>query len=274
MSSKKPDPAQQELAREQAYNMRRSQMLQEQVWNQAQQDATVDRQRSTEQYEFNRGLQEEARARDKFFFDRYKNTTMRQEDEFLRRVDEFDTEETQGRLARRGLADVQQGMLSARRAGNDMLRRRGVNIASARSVGSMAGLDVAQAGAEASAFSTAAEAARREGMTLRTVATGLGNPLGASDGYQRTSSAFGGAALGASGRPLDWSTGMVGQFGSQSVNAGNGANAAFDSMARNRGSGGFNWSNAISSGAAAGGSTGNWYAAALAAMVGGFGGGR
>ena len=235
MSRKKappPDPAQQSLAYAQADATRENIAMQREMWNRALGLQEKDSERAEEQYQFNRGLQTEAADRDRFFFDRYKNTAMRNEDEFFKLVDAYDTEDNRSQLAAQGMADVESGLAAARQGTAQAMARRGVDVGSARYAGAMTGMDLAAAAAKASAANTAREAARREGMDLRMVAAGLGNPLGASTSYMGASSGFGGTAMGMSGRGLDWTTGRTDAAARSAQAFGANANSAFDSINR------------------------------------------
>ena len=247
MSSSKPpppDPAQQELARAQADASRMYTELAREQFNEAMGFAKTEADRGNEQYQFNRGLQEESSARDRFFFDRYKNTTMRNEDKFFESVDNFDTNAERERLANAGMADVEMQTAAARQGTARGLAARGVNPGSARSISAMAGLDYQGAMGKASAANVAREAARREGMSLRATAAGMGNPLGASTGYMGASSDFGRTAMGAGATGFNNAAGLFGSASGSGHNAAGAANSLFSSIGqqhKNRADAGVNW---------------------------------
>lgn len=244
MSRKKPDPAQQELARAQADASQRQMNLQEQMFQRALGLQEEDGVRSARQLALNEEWQREALADRDFFRDRWDQTTRRQEDEFFRQVDEFDTESNRRQLAAQGLADVQAQLGRARRDTGMALRRRGVDPGSARAIGAMAGMDIDEAAAGASAFNTALTAARREGLDLRRVAAGITNPLGTSQQFQANASNFGGISLDMGARGLNWFTGQAQGAGRMANDFASGANSAFESVNRQRNSG-FNWEQAL-----------------------------
>jgi len=256
MSSSKPpppDPAQQELARAQAESARLYTGLAREQFNEALGFAKSEAARGDEQYRFNRGLQEEAASRDRFFFDRYKDTTMRNEDKFFESVENFDTNAERERLANAGMADVEMQTAAARQGTARGLAARNVNPGSTRSISAMAGLDYQGAMGKASAANVAREAARREGMSLRATAAGMGNPLGASTGYMGASSDFGRTALGTGATGFNNASGLFANASGSGHNAAGAANSMFNSIGQqhaNRANAGVNWGQVAAQGLA------------------------
>lgn len=254
MSSRKPPPpsqAQQDLAAAQADATRRYMDLSEQQFNQALDLAKVDSARADEQYQFQRGLQTEAANRDRFFFDRYKDTTLKFEDEFFKRVNDFNEGQAADKYAAEGIADVEQQTAAARGNLTRGLAARGVNVGSARAVGALGNLEYTAALGKASAANLAREAARREGLSLKAQAAGLGNPLGASSGYMDASAGFGEGAVRIGGQGFRNASGLFGGAMNAATGLGSAANQTFDSVNRQwnaRANASVNWGQVLAQG--------------------------
>lgn len=237
MASKKapkPDPAQQELARAQAENMRQTTALTAEQFAWMKQLAEQERIRGDEQWNFQRGLATEAADRARRLDDRYWSTTARQEDAFYDLVDQFDAPAEGVRRSGQAIADVESSLDVGRGALWRGLSARGINPNSGVMLSSLADMELEGALAKASASTMAHEAAKREGLNLRAMAAGLGGNLqGASGGYLGQASGFGTSALNSGGAGLrgagaawdGYTTGMQSAIG-----WGSSANDTFNSV--------------------------------------------
>lgn len=201
MSSKKPpkpDPAQQELARTQAATMREQTAMSRDQFAQMMAMAQEDRARGDQQFEYYRGLQDEARSRAQRLDDRYWSTTARQEDAFYDMVDRYDTSAERDRMAGAAISDIEGAAELGRGAMGRGLAARGLNAGSAAAITSMMDGERDTALAKAAAATASQAAARERGFNLRAQAAGLGGNLqGQSAGYLGQAGGFGGDSLNA-----------------------------------------------------------------------------
>lgn len=115
---------------------------------------------------------------------RYWDTTARQQDKFYQAVDNYDSATERERIGRSAVADVEQSSAMGMQEMQRNLSRRGVNPGSAAAISAMGDMQSNADLAKAGALTMAQEAARREGINLRGVASGLGGNLsGAAQGY-------------------------------------------------------------------------------------------
>lgn len=115
---------------------------------------------------------------------RYWDTTARQQDKFYQAVDQYDTAAMRDQIGRSAGADVEQASAMGMQEMQRGLARRGVNPGSGAAIAAMGDMQQESMLARAGAMTMAQEAARREGLNLRGVASGLGGNLsGAAQGY-------------------------------------------------------------------------------------------
>lgn len=149
---------------------------------------------------------------------RYWDTTAKQQDAFYRMVDEYDSPGAQEREATRATADVAQGAATARAGLSRSMARMGVNPGSGAYFSAMNDSAMDEGLARAGAATMAREAARREGLSLRAQAAGLGGNLtGASSGYLGQSGGFGMGSLNAMGSGMNAIGAAQGGFNSNNA---------------------------------------------------------
>jgi hypothetical protein len=237
MGSKKappPDPAQQELARAQAAAMTRQQDMSEEQFKQMMDMANVDRQRGDEQFNWYKGLQDEAMTRSKRLDDRYWDTTAKQEDQFYKTVNEYDTAAERDRMAGAAMSDIEAASERGKGAIGRASAARGLNMGSPAALGMMIDSNTDTSLAKAAAATASQAAAREKGFMLRAQAAGLaGNLNGASAGYMGQASGAGGDALAAGSTGLKSNLAAWGGYNQGMGTAqgwGNGASSTYNSL--------------------------------------------
>lgn len=237
MGSKKappPDPAQQALAYAQADAMKEQLGLTRDYYGWAKQQAEIDRQRGDEQFNWYRGLQDEAMDRSRRLDDRYWNTTAKQEDQFYNMVDQYDTAAERDRIAGAAMSDVEGAAQASRLGLGREIAARGLNSGSGAYLGALADNATDFSLAKAAAATASQAASREKGFNLRAMAAGLGGNLqGASAGYLGQAGDAAGAGLNAGTQGLRsaataWSGLNQGMTGA--MNWGGSANSTFNSL--------------------------------------------
>lgn len=271
----KPSPQQNALAQAQADAMRDQMTMNREVWAWMRPLAEQEAARGLQEWEFQKGLAEESAARARRYDERYWDTTAKQEDEFYKLVDQYNSDAEGERMSGRGIADVENQLGSARGALVRGMTARGWNPNSAALQSSMADMELEGALAKASASTLAFEAAKKEGLNLRAMAAGLGGNLtGAGANYTGMAGNLSGGALAAGGRGLagaGQATGAYNQGQNVAIGWGNSANNTYNSIAeqnyrRSQAGGGFGSFLGNVVGTTAGAFAGGWGSAAGAAF--------
>ena len=136
------------------------------------------------------------------------------QDEYLQQVKSFDTEANRERMAGMAIADVNQAISEQRGQTVRQMGRMGINPASGNFAATMAGMETSAALGKAAAANMAREAARREGMSMRAAASGMGAS------YLGQASGFGMQALGAGGMGMDAVSAAANGFGANNASWG------------------------------------------------------
>jgi hypothetical protein len=270
---------QKRLASAQADATYEQQKLSREQYDWSRQQAEIDRQRGDEQFNWYRGLQDEAMTRSRRLDDRYWNTTAKQEDAFYDAVNKYDTAAERDRMAGRAMADVESAAELGRGAWSRGLAARNLNAGSSAAILGLMDGEGDTALAKAAAATASQAAAREKGFNLRAMAAGLGgNTQGASSAYMNQASGAGGDALQAGGQGLRsaqaaWSGFNQGQ--NTAIGWGQSANSTFNSinqynLGRAQQGGGFNVGGALLGGLKGFASGGLW-GAGIGALGGGLG---
>lgn len=239
MGSKKtppPDPAQQELARAQVSNMQEQSAMSKEQYAWMKQMAESQQTRGDEQFAFQRGLAETSQANAvqdrQFFYD----TTGQQVRAFNDEVNNYNAAGMGDQMAGRAMTDI-EGQLAAGRANfGRAMSVRGLNAGSPAAMAMMMDQELDGSLAKAGAATMARDAARREGLQLRSAAAGLGSAfggmsmsgMGQASGMGMQSLGAGSAGLSAAGAAgSSFNQGMAGAAG-----WGAGANSTFNSVAQ------------------------------------------
>ena len=237
MGSKKappPDPAQQELARTQADAMRDQLAFNKDVY--ADMKSMADRQEALglEQFNWQKGLAQDAKARSDKYDALFDATTGKQVKAFSDAVDDYDTAAERDKIAGRAIADVEGGLGRAYSNFGRMAGLRGLNPASAAYLSSLSDMALDGGLASAAAGTMAQEAARREGLNLRATAAGLGGSYGSlAAGAAGQAGGFGMTSLGAAGAGMGAMGAAAGTFNqgqSAAINWGASANTSYNSL--------------------------------------------
>ena len=132
----------------------------------------------------------------KKYDERYWATTAKQQDEFYKTVDDYDTSARRDEMAGQAGADVEQATEINNQALQRGLARRGINPGSGAAVSAMSEASTAGALARAGAMTMAQRAAKAEGLQLRAQAAGLGGNLtGATSSFANGASGTGSTAV-------------------------------------------------------------------------------
>jgi hypothetical protein len=120
------------------------------------------------------------------------------QDEYLKQVEQYDTEDNRERMAGMAIADVTRGLSQQRDQTIRSMNSMGVNPNSGAYLGVMANQATAAGLGKAAAANMAREAARREGMAMRGAASGMGQSyLGQAGGFGMQSIGAMGSGMGA-----------------------------------------------------------------------------
>jgi hypothetical protein len=230
----KPSKEQNQLAKAQADAMYEQTALSKDYYAWARQQAEIDRQRGDEQFDYYRGLQDEARGRAQKLDDRYWNTTAKQEDAFYDAVNKYDTGAERDRMAGAAMSDIEGAAELGRGAWSRGMAARGLNAGSSASILGLMDGEQETALAKAAAATASQAAAREKGFNLRAMAAGLGgNTQGMSGNYLAQAGGFGGDALQAGTQGLKsasaaWSG--LNQGMGTAIGWGSSANSTFNSI--------------------------------------------
>lgn len=238
MSSHKapaPDPAQQQLARTQAQVMQDQLDFNKKSYADLYALAQKQDARGDEEFQFNKGLALDAKARSDKYDALYDATTGKQTRAFSDAVDAYDTAGSRDRMAGEAISDVEGGLQQAK-LGLDMdMGRRGLNPGSGAYLAALSNMNLDGGLARASAATMAQRAAFAEGLQLRAQAAGLGaGNAGLAAGSLGQAGGFSGAALGAGGTGLASKIGATSSFNQGqgiAANWGAGANSTYNSVA-------------------------------------------
>jgi hypothetical protein len=238
MGSKKapgPSKEQKDLAAAQARNLDEQMAFSKQQYADMMVEAKKQNARGDEEFTWQRGLADEARARSNKYDSLYDRTTGKQVQAFSDAADAYDTSAQRDKLSGMAMSDVENGLSTARGSLQRGLAARGVNMGSAAYLSAMGDMETEGGLAKASAATMAQEAARREGLQMRAQAAGLGSGYGGMAGSSLgQSSNFGMSGLSAGGTGLSAMAG-AGSLYNQGSNVaqgwGQGANSTYNSIA-------------------------------------------